>query len=115
MNAIELRFFVPLRSGGHTTLIVQLFPGMARAVPFISAKAEGLQAGPAQCNVGSLYQAVQCLRAIMKDIEHQLGPLDYRDEHAREDAAHFAGAVVFFAMQSTPGTRLIRPPIAPGP
>lgn len=107
MNATEIKFYVPLKSGGHSVVLVELFP-TGSAAPFIRSLADGDSGHAIACGVQSLHDAVCCIRTMLERVTEVHGRLDYANG-SKEDAIHAAAMVVFLAMQTTPGQRVVRP------
>ena len=104
MNATEIRFWVPLRTGGHTTVILELFPAMGDALkPHARSRIDGDETTPT-CTVQNLHDAVVCVRGFMDRVVEFHGRLDYSGP-GREEALHAAALVLWLAMQTVPGTR----------
>lgn len=108
MNATEIKFYVPLKSGGHTVIVVELFQKGA-AAPFIRSLADGDSGHAIACGVQSLHDAVCCIRTMLERVTEVHGRLDYQNGTGKEDAIHAAAMVVFLAMQTTPAQRVVRP------
>jgi hypothetical protein len=101
MIATEIRFYVPRKKGGHTVVILELFPAMGNAVrPSVRSRVNGDENSPT-CTVQNLHDAVVCIRAIMDRVVEYHGRADYPSTAAREEAVHAAALVLFMAMETS--------------
>lgn len=109
MNATEIRFYVPLKVGGHATVVVELFPRVSKQAPFVRSVMDGDAGHAIACGVQTLHDAVCCIRTMLQLVTEKHGRLDYPNGTGREDAIHAAGMVVFLAMQTAPEQRVVTP------